>query len=106
MFMQDNAAYNSAKRTSEYIQQLGFSGPRLMKWPSCSPDVNPTENVWSVLKRQVYRDGRHFSSKDALWEAILDAACACIAEHVFNLTGSMYERLRTIISNGGSYISY
>ena len=31
MFMQDNAPYHSAKKTSEYLQQLGFSGPRLIK---------------------------------------------------------------------------
>ena len=79
MFLQDNAANHSAKTTSEYLQQLDFSGPRLMKWPACSPDLNSIENLWSLLKRQVYRDGRQFSSKDALWEAILDAAHAISA---------------------------
>ena len=82
MFMQDNAPYHSAKSTSEYLQQLGFSGPRFMKQPECSPDLNPIENIWSVLKRQVYWDGRKFSSTDALWEAILDAARSIIAEQI------------------------
>ena len=98
-----------------------------MKWPACSPVLYPIENIWSVLKRQIYRDGRQISSEDALWEAILDAAreslallmllhvisllCpessyTTIAEQKFSLTGSMDKRLRTVISNGGSYISY
>ena len=76
-----------------------------MKWPACSPDLNPIEIIWSVLKRQVYRDGSQFSSKDALWEAILDAARAIVAEQILSLTGFM-DRLRTIISNRGCYISY
>ena len=38
---QDNAAYHSAKKTSDYLQQLGFSGPRLMKWPALSSNSNP-----------------------------------------------------------------
>ena len=58
MFMQDNTAYHSTKRTSERRLQLGFSGPRLMKWSACSPDFNPIENLWSFLQRHVYRDLR------------------------------------------------
>ena len=80
MFMLENDTYHSVKKTSEYLQQMGFSGPRLMKWPACSPDLNPIENICFVLKGQVYRNGRQISSKDALWEAILDASRAIIAE--------------------------
>ena len=80
MFMQHNAPSHSVKKNNEYLQQLGFCGRRLMKWPACSPDLNPIENIWSVLKRQVYRVGRKLSSKYALWEAILDAARVIIAK--------------------------
>ena len=45
-----------------------------MVWPPSSPDLNPIEHVWAIIKRRVYADGRQFSSKDALWIAIEDAA--------------------------------
>ena len=45
MFMEDNASSHSVKKTSEYLQQMGFSGPRLMKWPACSLNFNAIENI-------------------------------------------------------------
>ena len=40
------------------------------------------------------------------WTPFLNAARSIIAEQKLSLTGFMDKRLRTIISNGESYISY
>ena len=45
-----------------------------MQWPSCSPDLHSIENLWSILKRNIYSCGRQYASKDDLWDAILTAA--------------------------------
>ena len=37
-----------------------------MIWPPCSPDLNPIEHLWSILKRGVYKVGEQLTSKDAL----------------------------------------
>ncbi|CAI9716493.1 Hypothetical predicted protein [Octopus vulgaris] len=71
---------------------IGFSGGCLMKWLPCSPDLNPIENLWSVLKRRVYKDGRQFSSKVALWDAIVDAAQSVTQEDIITSTNSMDDR--------------
>jgi transposase len=31
-----------------------------MKLPALSPDLNPIENVWRVLAREVYKEGKQY----------------------------------------------
>ena len=47
-----------------------------MLWPACSPDLNPIENFWSILKLKIYEDGKQYLSKNCLWEAIQSCAAA------------------------------
>ncbi|KAG9338544.1 hypothetical protein JZ751_025600 [Albula glossodonta] len=39
-------------------------------WPQSSPDHNPIENLWRILKQKIYEGGRQFTSKQQ-WEALL-----------------------------------
>uniref|UniRef100_A0A8P4KJS9 Tc1-like transposase DDE domain-containing protein n=1 Tax=Dicentrarchus labrax TaxID=13489 RepID=A0A8P4KJS9_DICLA len=38
----------------------------LLEHPACSPDLNPIENVWGWMAREVYKNGRQFLTVDAL----------------------------------------
>ena len=49
IFKQDLAPANTAKSTNTWITALG--------WPANSPDLNPNENVWGIVKRKM-RDTR------------------------------------------------
>ena len=67
LFQQDNAPPHVSRATISWINDQGLE---LLQWPSVSPDLNPIENVWALLARAVYRDGRQFPSIETLKKAI------------------------------------
>ena len=82
IFMQDNAPSHSAHKTTEYLQKLGFCGPRKMNWPVNSPGLNPIKNLWSILKLRVYENGRQFRSNDDLWQEIVNVSREITSEEI------------------------
>ena len=84
---------------------MGIKGEKLMVWPPSSPDLNPIENLWSIVKQKIYVGGRQFTSKQMLWEAIV-ASCKDIkAETITEVTSSMDSRIVKLISKKGSYVN-
>ena len=106
MFMHDNAPSHAARYTQEAIAKFGFKEACLMVWPACSPDLNPIENFWSLLKRKVYEDGKQYSSKNFLWDAIQSCAAAIEKDTIKTLTDSMNNRLFKVIGAKGGYVHY
>ena len=104
IYMHDNAPSRAAKATTQYLESTGFKNKTIMIWLSNSPDLNPIENLWSIVKRRVNADGKQYSSKDALWEAIKEAADSITRSLIRKLTESVNERLFDIIRLNGPHV--
>ena len=69
-----------------------------------SPDLNPIENLWSIIKAKVYE--LNPQTKEELIEYIF-AVWSSISEEVINhLIDSMEERMKEVIRNFGGPTSF
>src|SRR4029434_2929927 len=62
-FQQDNAPCHTARSVKVWMKDHHI---RTLSWPAQSPDLNPVEKLWNVIKRKM--DGHKPSNKAELLE--------------------------------------
>lgn len=97
----DNAPCHRAKKVRDWLLDQGI---QRLTWPAQSPDLNPIENLWGDIKRQLKRNPpRHLrdlsATIHALWESISPDRCRDLVE-------SMPNRIQTCIKAKGGYTKY
>ena len=103
LFMQDNASVHRSGSTLQYLAEHGIF---TLYWPACSPDLNPIENLWGLLVRNVYRDNKQYSTVIELKEAILESWGGLDLYTLDNLAKSIPTRLIEVVKCSGGPINY
>lgn len=67
--MHNNA--HDASNANEYLGKFDFKNNYCIASPSCSLNLNHSENIWNIVKKSVYGGGMQFVLKNEFWEAML-----------------------------------
>ena len=103
IFQQDNASIHSSHQTKTWLEENRIE---VLDWPARSPDLNPIENIWGIIVRDVYVNGRQFRSINELREAITKSLASIPKKILQNLITSMHKRLIKVIKKNGRFIGY
>ncbi len=99
IFQQDLAPVHNAKGTKSWFNDHGVT---VLDWPANSPDLNPIENLWAIVKRKI-RDTRPNNTDDpalkATWASITPEQC-------HRLIASMPRRIDAVIHAKGGPAKY
>jgi len=75
--MQDNASIHTAYAVRAFLAEHGIT---TIDWPPYSPDLNPIEHLWWVLKKLVFKhypQYNNYSRAQEEWEGFCEALKRC-----------------------------
>ena len=109
LLQQDGASCHAARFTNNWLQRNGIryisSGrSKHSEWPPYSPDLNPIECLWALLKDRVY--AKQPQSLKHLKRAILRALDKVTPQQVQRLRNSFYKRLEAVKTAEGKSTHY
>ena len=101
---QDNALCHAA-RTAQQI--LHANKVRFLPWPACSPDLNPIEHIWDLLKRRQRELPQVHTLAQLQRTCIIGRVWKNIAQvTIQNCIGPKRRRCQAVISAKGGHTKY
>jgi transposase len=97
---------NDPKHTSNVVNEF-ITNKRIKtveNWPSSSPDINPIENIWSMMKTDMNKKRTY--DIDQLRDNIIESWNNIPQKYINNCIESMPKRLELVIENKGGKIAY
>src|SRR6478735_1528816 len=103
-FQHDNDPKHTSKVVKEYLQKQFYT---VLQWPAQSPDLNPIENMWSLLKRRLNDYETAPKGMNELYERVTKVWYDLMKpEECQKVIESMPQRIHKCIQNKGRWTDY
>lgn len=101
VFQQDNSSIHKSKIVTEFFKRENIN---VLKFPPNSPDLNPIENIWAIIKHKLseIEDITNENFKDKILECCKQIDFHCI----FNSISNMHVRIQDVINKKGDITDY
>ena len=103
LVVEDGAPAHTSKAANKARRHLGI---RTLTHPPNSPDLNPIEPLWALLKTRVAARRGSQKSLDALWKAAQAVWAEMSEEEMDEAMGSMSERVQAVLKAKGGYTPF
>ena len=101
--VEDGSRIHFKQSILEFKNRLGLVN---LPHPPFSPDLNPIENMWGIIKMQLARRERQPQSQDELWQWIQEEWEAILLEAVNKAIDNMETHRKLLQQNKGLSIPY
>jgi len=101
IFQQDNSPVHTSIKIKHFFKKFNI---KIIKFPAKSPDLNPIENLWHIIKHNMSKLSN--VTNDNFVEKIRICCNNIDYSIIFNTISSMHIRIIKVISNNGDSIDY
>jgi hypothetical protein len=102
-FQHDNDPKHSAKTIKDWLSAQQFD---VLQWPPQSPDMNPIEHIWALVKRRLNEFEHPPSGMLELWERVQDIWDKISENECLKVIDSMPSRIAALLKAKGRWTDY
>jgi transposase len=101
LFQQDNAPCHVSRQSRSFFEAKHI---QILDWPSNSPDLNPIENIWGILKNSIEKRGpKSLSELEAM---VMEEWIKIPAQTIVNTIQSLHTRIKQVLDRNGEKCDY